>query len=128
LATEYPTASVSPSNEEAAANQLGSSLPYKAQPFEITVSEITVSDVESIKKLETGLHDTNNRLSRLENCCGMLAESTKNLESQLTQLTTSVGSKLHDMTIAINKVNSPNNRNKKAQKSSDNQIMDLDFE
>jgi hypothetical protein len=37
------------------------------------------SSSPQVVELEQGLKSTNDRLSRLENCCGMLAESTKNL-------------------------------------------------
>jgi hypothetical protein len=42
------------------------------------------SNPPQVKELEKRLKDTNDIVSRLENCYAMLADSTKNLEFQLT--------------------------------------------
>jgi len=56
----------------------------------------------------------------------MLAESTKNLEVQLTQINDTFSSKLQDMATAIKNL-SPNRRNQKVSKPYDQPVMDLDL-
>jgi hypothetical protein len=60
------------------------------------------------------------RLSSLEECCTMLAASTKNLETQLATMNGNIYN-------AINNMNtSPKRHLKKGHKSADNPAMDLD--
>ena len=83
------------------------------------------------------LLNQNNRLSRLEECCGLLAQSTKNLEAQFMIMHDNVNAKFQEMTTAIskitssntviNKVPSPNRRSNKLQKPLHDNNMDLDY-
>jgi hypothetical protein len=57
-----------------------------------------------------------------------LAESTKNLQTQLAGMSETMNSKMSEMAAAIGRLStSPNYRNHKAQKSHDSPIMDLDL-
>ncbi len=83
------------------------------------------------------LLNQNNRLSRLEECCGLLAQSTKNLEAQFMIMHDNVNAKFQEMTTAISKINSPNTainkvtspnrRSNKLQKPLHDNNMDLDY-
>jgi hypothetical protein len=65
-------------------NNISANLPPKA-PVE--------NDSQQLKTLEANLSSQNNRLSKLEECCGSLAQSTKNLETQLIHMQNSVENK-----------------------------------
>ncbi len=98
--------------------------PFHPSP---TILDLTSKSPQA-EDFEKGLKNTNDRLSRLENCCGMLDESTKNLEAQLTQINETFGSKLQDMATAINSLTkSPNCRNQKAPKPHNRPVMNLDL-
>ncbi len=106
---------------------------HTVSPINLPMADIShpnlinrTSSSPQLVELEQGLKSTNDRLSRLENCCGMLAESTKNLEVQLTQINDTFSSKLQDMSIAIKNL-SPNRRNQKVSKPYDQPVMDLDL-
>ena len=86
-------------------------------------------DTPRHKSLESNLLSQNHRLTRLEECCGLLAESTKSLQNQLTTMNESMQNKMNEMASAIGCLTtSPNSRgNSKVQKHHDNPTMDLDF-
>jgi hypothetical protein len=73
------------------------------------------------------LLNQNDRLSRLEECCGLLAQSTKNLETQFMLMHDSVNAEFQEMTTAINNINDPNRRSNKQQKNLHDNNMDFDY-
>ena len=73
------------------------------------------------------LLNQNNRLSRLEECCGLLAQSTKNLEAQFMIMHDNVNAKFQEMTTANNNINDPNRRSNKQQKNLHGNNMDFDY-
>ncbi len=78
--------------------------------------------------LEVSLHNQNNRLTRLEECCGILAQSTKDLQTQLANMNDTMHAKMNDMAASIAKLStSPNLRHYKSHKPHDSPTMDLDL-
>jgi hypothetical protein len=78
--------------------------------------------------VEATLLNQNNRLISLEECCSMLAESTKNLGIQLTMMNDNIHSRMNEMAVAINILHHPSDqRHQKSQKHSDSSTMDLDL-
>jgi hypothetical protein len=70
----------------------------------------------------------NNRLTSLEECCSMLAKSTKNLGIQLTTMNDNIHSRMNEMAVAMNNLHNPSDqRHQKFQKHNDNSTMDLDL-
>jgi hypothetical protein len=127
LATEFDHASMT-QQSELIPHSLHTVSPTTPSTADISHPNLTnrTSSSPRVIELEQGLKSTNDRLSRLENCCGMLAESTKNLEVQLTQINDTFSSKLQDMATAIKNL-SPNRRNQKVSKPYDQPVMDLDL-
>lgn len=83
---------------------------------------------DRLHDLETNLYNTNDRLSRLEECCGKLAESTKSLEVHLFNINNNMNTKLTEMSVAISKLNiSTDHRSHKLPKPHDGTVMDLDL-
>lgn len=77
--------------------------------------------------IENTLSEQNGRLRSLEDCCTMLATSTKNLENQLVVMNGNIHAKMNEMTNTINNLNtSPKRRFNKVHKSAENPAMDLD--
>jgi hypothetical protein len=71
------------------------------------------------------LHTQQDCLTHLEECCGLLAQSTKNLENQFMLMHDSV--EFQETTITINNINtSPNHHCNKQQKPDYNTGMDLE--
>ncbi len=78
--------------------------------------------------IEATLLNQNNRLISLEECCSMLAESTKNLGIQITTMNDNIHSRMNEMATAINNIHHPSDqRHQKSQKHNDNSTMDLDL-
>jgi hypothetical protein len=78
--------------------------------------------------LEVSLHNQNNRLTRLEKCCGILAQSTKDLQNQLANMNDTMHAKMNEMAASIAKLStSPNLRHYKSHKPHDSPTMDLDL-
>ncbi len=85
-------------------------------------------DTPRIQTVEENLANQSQRLTRLEECCGMLADSSKALQTQLSDMNTNMNSRMNEMAEAIEKLyTSPNRKNTKAQKPYDRPTMDLDF-
>jgi len=78
--------------------------------------------------VENTLTNQNHRLTRLEECCTMLAESSTTLQRQLFDMNNSLTSRMNEMSEAIGKLcaHSPG-REAKLHKNHDNPPMDLDF-
>ena len=86
------------------------------------------NDASRFQSFEQNLVNQNNRLTRLEECCGQLANSTKNLQTELAGMNETMNSRMSEMAAAIGRLTtSPNYSNHKAQKSHDSPIMDLDL-
>jgi hypothetical protein len=78
--------------------------------------------------VETTLKAQNNRLTSLEECCSMLAESTKNLGIQLNNMNENIHARMNEIATAIHNLNtSSDQRHQKSQKQSDSSTMDLDL-
>jgi hypothetical protein len=77
---------------------------------------------------ENNITNQNHRLTRLEECCVMLAESSSNLQRQLVDMNNSLNARMNEMADAIGKLHtySPG-REAKLHKNHDNPTMDLDF-
>lgn len=80
-----------------------------------------------LQHLETNLSSQNARLSKLEECCSLLAQSTKNLESQIIHMHESVSVKFQNITDAITQLSTSDNRRAKVQRSQPSLAMDLDL-
>ncbi len=85
-----------------------------------------IAEDQRISTVEETLKNQNTRLLNLEQCCNLLATSTKNLENQQVSMNNNIFSKMEDMAKAINNLHSsPKRRQPKASKSSENSIMDI---
>ncbi len=77
---------------------------------------------------ENNITNQNHRLTRLEECCVILAESSSNLQRQLVDMNNSLNSRMNEMAEAIGKLHTyPPDREAKLHKNHDNPPMDLDF-
>ncbi len=97
------------------------------QPPSAAVPPIPITGGSHIESVESTLLNQNTRLLNLEECCAMLATSTKNLENQLVSMNENIFAKMHEMANAINSLNSsPKRRNPKVLKPSENFTMDIE--
>ncbi len=77
--------------------------------------------------LEENVQNQNNRLSKLEECCSTLADTTKTLASQMMVMSNNMNTKFRELAVTINQVhNSPNRRSNKQHRNSGTNQMDLD--
>ena len=104
--------------------------PVTRPPME-TSPQNSSSSSTNIESVETTLLNQNTRLLNLEQCCTMLATSTKNLENQLGLMNDNIFTKMQEMANAINNLNSspktsPKRRHTKVLKPSENLNMDIE--
>jgi hypothetical protein len=79
-----------------------------------------------VTAMENKLITQNNRLTSLEECCTVLATSSKNLETQLANMNGTIYMKRNEMTNAINNLHtSPNQHNNKLHKLAEDPAIDL---
>ncbi len=71
--------------------------------------------------------EQNARLSKLEECCTMLAQSTKNLETQMIHMHENVNQNFLGITEAISHLTTYDMRKNKMPKSIQNPAMEMDL-
>jgi hypothetical protein len=91
-----------------------------------TLPQSSPTEDQRILSVEKTLQNQNTRLLNLEQCCNLLATSTKNLENQLTSMNNSFFTKMDQMAKTLDHLNAyPNRKHTKVSKPSDDSIMDI---
>jgi hypothetical protein len=76
-----------------------------------------------LETIEENITDQNNRLSRLEDCCSKLADTTQVLALQMSTMNANVNQKFQEIAVQISNIKlSPNRKSSKAQKGPDPSI------